>query len=404
MRAMFFVMLLALPPAGWTQTVITEADALRLVLERAEVADLEQGALLAAEADVAAARQWPNPSLSYSRETLGSSPAAVEESWMLSQTFDLSGRRGLRREAAGHRLVMAQADNAARRADQVAATRHSFHEALYRQEIVRLTEVWSRHFAQVEGMVEALAAAGEASGYDRRRLAREQQSAVARLSAQRAELGRELARLAAYTGLGVAPRVAGELAPPPLPTLEEAVACLEQRPDLQALTSRAEAAELEGRAAGRGAIPDITLGIGSKRVDNGLTAEDGVMFSVSVPLPLFDRQQAGQQRARAEAMQARGELGLMRAHAIGEVQGLRRLAEGLRNTALDYRQRAVTELPELIRIAEAAYQGGESSLLELLDAYRSALETETEALELERRARLAYIEFDLLTGSSQCKP
>lgn len=404
MRAMFVVVLLALPLAGWTQTIVTEADAVRLVLERAEIADLEQSALLAAEAEVATAQQWPNPSLSYSRETLGSSPEAIEESWMLSQTFDLSGRRGLRREAAGQRLVMAQAGNTARRADLSAEIRRAFHEVLFRQEVIRVTTAWVGHFERVEGMIDRLARAGEASGYDRRRLARERRSAAAQLAAQRAELGRDIARLVAFTGSTGDLVAVGDLLPPALLPLEDAARCLEQRPDLQVLARRAEAAELEGRVAGRGAFPDVTLGIGSKRVDNGVTVDDGVMLSVSVPLPLFDRQQAGAQRARAEAMQARAELGLKRAHAIGEVQGLQQLADSLRTTALDYRQRAVADLPELIRIAEAAYQGGESTLLELLDAHRSALETYTEVLDLERRARLASIEFDLLTGSSQCKP
>ena len=65
----------------------------------------------------------------------------------------------------------------------------------------------------------------------------------------------------------------------------------------------------------------------------------------------------------------------------------------------DYRARAVGESAELLRIAEAAYQGGESTLLELLDAYRGALEAEMTALDLEWKARQARIDYDLLTGS-----
>ena len=65
----------------------------------------------------------------------------------------------------------------------------------------------------------------------------------------------------------------------------------------------------------------------------------------------------------------------------------------------DYRTRAVGESAELLRIAEAAYQGGESTLLELLDAYRGALEAEMTALDLEWKARQARIDYDLLTGS-----
>ena len=125
----------------------------------------------------------------------------------------------------------------------------------------------------------------------------------------------------------------------------------------------------------------------------------GVALSLSVPLPVFDRQQAGQQRTAAEALQARAEYSVARRRAEGELHGLYRQAGQLRATAADYRSRAVASTPELLRIAEAAYQGGESSLLELLDAYRGALETETTALELEWRAREARIEYDLLTGS-----
>lgn len=191
----------------------------------------------------------------------------------------------------------------------------------------------------------------------------------------------------------------GVLLPLPLPSLETTLARLEQRPDLQLLSRRAEAADLEGRAAARGWVPDVTLAVGPKRVDNGITSESGVVFTASIPLPVFDRQQAGERRAAAEALNARAEYGLARARAEGELRGLHRQVEGLRAAAADYRERAVGASPELLRIAEAAYQGGESTLLELLDAYRGALEAETMALDLEWKAREARIEYDLLTGS-----
>jgi cobalt-zinc-cadmium efflux system membrane fusion protein len=125
---------------------------------------------------------------------------------------------------------------------------------------------------------------------------------------------------------------------------------------------------------------------------------------LSIPLPVFDRQQAGRQRAAAEAQQARAEYRLARTRAEGELRGLSRQAEALRTAAVDYRSRALAASPELLRIAEAAYRGGESSLLELLDAYRGALESETAALELEKRAREARIEYDLLPGAPNENP
>jgi outer membrane protein, heavy metal efflux system len=401
MRLTLSLFLLALPLAASAQTPLTEAEAVRLGLARADLADLERGAVQAAEADVIAAGLYPNPTLDYSRERTRGSPETVEQSWMIGQTFDVSGRRALHREAASRRVAAVQAGNAGRQLVLAAELRRSFHEALFRQETIRATETWMQRFARIEGGVGKLARAGEASGYDRRRLERERQTAEARLAAERAERERVLARLAALTGHPDELVLNGALLPPPLPPADAARARLDQRPDLQGLARRAESADLEGRAAKRGAIPDVTVGIGSKRVDDGLSRENAVALSLSVPLPVFDRQQAGQQRAAAEALQARAEYSLARRRAEGELHGLHRQAEQLRATAADYRSRAVAGSPELLRIAEAAYQGGESSLLELLDAYRGALETETTALELEWRAREVRIEYDLSNGSTE---
>ncbi len=401
MRITLSVFLLALPLAVWAQSPLTEAEAVRLGLARTDLADLERGAAQAAEADVLAAGLFPNPTLSYSRERIDGMPESVEQTWMLELAFDLSGRRGMHREAAIHRVASVTAANAGRRLDRVAEIRRGFHELLFRQQTILTTETWVLRFTRIEGMVDKLTRAGEASGYDRRRLARERQTAEARLAAERAERARVQARLVALTGQPAVTAVAGELLPPPPPSIESALAALDRRPDLQALARRAEAAQLEGRAAQRGGIPDVTIGIGPKYVDNGSTQDNGVALSLSIPLPVFDRQQAGQQRATAEALQARAEYRLARSRAEGELRGLYLQAEGLRATAADYRARALAGSPELLRIAETAYQGGESSLLELLDAYRGALEAETTALELEKRARDARIEYDLLTGSTE---
>ena len=401
MRFTLSVFLLALPLAAWAQAPLTEAEAVRLGLARADLAELERASVFAAEADVRAAGVYANPTLSYSRERIDGAPDSLEQTWMLEQAFDLSGRRGLQREAASRRVAAVSAGNASRQLQLAAEIRRSFHAVLRRQATLRATEAWAQRFARIEGMVDRLTRAGEASGYDRRRLARERQTAEARLATERAELERESARLVALTGVAQVPTLQGDMLPPSLPPLETALESLDQHPTLQALARRAEAADLDGRAAQRGTIPEVTVGVGPKQVESGGVRDDGLALSLSVPLPVFDRQQAPRQRAAAEARQARAEYRLARTRAEGELRGLYRQAEVLRATAADYRSRALAATPDLLRIAETAYQGGESSLLELLDAHRGALETEATALELEARAREARIEFDVLTGNPE---
>lgn len=401
MRKLIALLLAALLGTATAAEPLTEAASLRLGLARPELADLARGALEEAEADAEEAGLWSNPTLELGRERMNNAPGSREQTWRLSQPIDIGGRRGLRREAGERRVDAARSGNELRRAEQMAQIRRDFHAALFRQAVVDVTAAWVERFARVDGKVAHLQKAGEVSGYDRRRLARERQAAEARLATERGELARMRARLAASIGRGDladAP-LSGKLLPDAPPALESALARLDARPDLAALGHKAAAADLERRAAGRGWLPEITVGVGGKRIDDGITRDSGNMLTLAIPLPLFDRQQTGDRRAAAQALNARADQRLTRGRAEGELRGLHRQLGHLITVAADYRREAAASAPELLRIAEAAYQGGESSLLELLDAYRGALEAETTALELEWKAREARIDYDLLTGS-----
>ena len=394
MRHPLLLLLCALPFAAGAQT-LTEAETLRLGLARPEFTELQRAHVEEAEADVLAASTWTNPTLEFGRDKLGSER---ERSWQISQPFDLSGRRGLRADAARQRVRASEADNRGRRDERVATLRRTFHETLRLQEAQRAVGAWAQRFAVIDGVVAKLARAGEVAGYDRRRLAREQRSAEAKLAETRAELERSRARLAGLIGKEVGGELAGPLqpeAPPPLPELQGK---LPARPEFAALAARAEAAQADNAAAQRN-FPELTLGVGGKRVEDGPLRDNGNTVMLSFSLPLFDRQQAGDRRSAAQAMAARAELGLARQQAEGELLGLHRQATQLAAAAARYRSSAVAPSAELLRIAESAYRAGESSVLELLDAYKGALEAELTALDLEAKARLARIELDQLTGN-----
>ena len=183
--------------------------------------------------------------------------------------------------------------------------------------------------------------------------------------------------------------------PQALPDLQ---ARLGMRPDISALAARVDAAQADNAAAQRN-LPELSVGIGGKRVEDGASRDNGNLLLLSFNLPLFDRQQAGDRRTAAQAMAARAELGLARQQAEGELVGLHRQLTQLIATAERYRSDAVAPSAELVRIAEAAYRAGESTVLELLDAYKGALEAELTALDLEWKAREARIELDQLTGN-----
>ena len=95
---------------------------------------------------------------------------------------------------------------------------------------------------------------------------------------------------------------------------------------------------------------------------------------------------------------ARAERNLAFAEAAGAVRGLRAQAAALGDAGRRFRADSVVLSATLMRAAEAAYEAGEVGVLELLDAYRSAVGAELEGLELASGARRARIELDRVTG------
>ncbi len=388
------LLLAVLASPAWSAG-LTESEALRLGLSRPEFFELQQARLGEAEADVIEAGTWNNPTLELNQDKTGT---ASERTWQFNQPLDLSGRRGLRETAARHRVRATEAENRARQNERSAELRRAFHELLRQQEQTRAVGAWAERFGHIDKVVAKLAQAGEVSGYDRRRLAREQRSAEAKLAESRAEEERSRARLAALIGRPPDEGIAGMLLPEPPQPLPALQAQLATRPEFAALSARVEAAQNDNAAARRN-LPELTVGVGRKQLEDGPVRDNGNLLMLSFNLPLFDRQQAKDRRTAAQALAAQAELSLSRQQAEGELLGLHRQATQLIATAARYRAEAVAPSAELVRIAESAYRAGESTVFELLDAYKGALETELTALDLEWKARAARIEIDQLTGS-----
>ncbi len=291
---------------------------------------------------------------------------------------------------------------AADRIELSADIKRRFYEALYRKELVAAARAWDARMESISSTVQKLHKGGEVAGYDRRRIALERASAQARLRSEQAAYDKAWQQVAALSGrpaTSAAP--AGRLLPGEPAPLESLLSNLDQRPALRALTGRASAFALEQRAAQRGWIPDVTVGLGSKTVDNGLARERGSVVAVSVPLPLFDRDQAAAGKAAAQAREAGAQARLDRARLEGDIRGLWLQLRQLTMAARDYDTEAAAASGELMRIAEASYQGGESGILELLDAYRAAHEAQARALELHWSARQGAIDLDTIAGTAQ---
>jgi cobalt-zinc-cadmium efflux system outer membrane protein len=96
-----------------------------------------------------------------------------------------------------------------------------------------------------------------------------------------------------------------------------------------------------------------------------------VLLGVAIPLPLFDRNQAGVARARAEADLARTELARARTRVLAEVELAYAAWQSAQQRVLAFQRELLPQAEEVRMIAEAAYKEGAIDLLALLDAERT---------------------------------
>jgi cobalt-zinc-cadmium efflux system outer membrane protein len=371
--------------------VLTEDDAVRIAQGSQSVVALSAAQLDLARSDVERERRWPNPTLDYTRESAGE----TEQFLTLSQSFDFSGRRAMRRRAAELRVEATQQEVAGQQLDLARIVRSEFSRAANQQELVRALTEWSRKIGAAAETAARLQAGGEVSGYDRRRLERERIGAEARLAAERGALIAAQRRLASFLGSETVDGVTLQRpTPPEIPADAELTTRIEQRPDVAAIAKRIEAATLDQQAAQRWRVPLFDLTAGMKNTQ----ADSGAILSAGVSLPIFNRNQDELLRANAELAILNAQRTLLVTRARGEVGGLAAEARELRNAARLFREQALPTSERLTATAEAAYRAGEVGILELLDAYRTALDAEVEAAELEQRAREAEIELTRALG------
>jgi outer membrane protein, heavy metal efflux system len=388
-----------LPVGAGAQTLsLTESQALaRLSIESPRVQAV-RAAVDVARAEVMVAGRWPNPRLTYNRESV----VGVSENMLLvSQVLPLTGRRGLDARAASARVdaVNSRVDDEIRRLR--ADLRTAFTDLLAAQtrerELARSRDRL-RDLADVLGRREA---AGETAGFDRLRADREAIDIEADRAVAATERARAQAMLVSFFPSapgGVVEAVTTERSMVMLPAVEDLIARAEaSQPSLLALGHELEAAALAERAAGRRAIPEPELVAGTKSSNAG-TGDTGTVVSLHISLPLFDRGRPERAVALARAAQVRAETAGLRLSLRAQIAGWRDALLARRDNAAAYRTAVTANAEQIERIAQVSYEAGERGILELLDAYRIGASARVRQIALDTAVREAEIELEYVSG------
>ena len=400
-RLSWAAVLLALSTAaGAQQTALTETKAIRIGLDRDLVQQRAAGNLGQAQSEVLSAGTWPNPEFSYEREALEGLDL-VEQKIIVSQEFDVSGRRGLHMQAADLHLDAARYESEAWRAELIRKIRERYYEALFQQKRQTAHVETQKRIRLLNAALTRRHDEGDVQLYDYQRVITERAAIEAKVNNAAVDFNTSRLSLWALLGEGADDFqvLEGELLPLPPAALDQSSLSLNEQPALRHLQVRSEAYALQQRAESR-TFPDVTLGLGWKRDEVGDRSDDGLIINASIPIPLFDRRKSNQYSYQAQSMIASSEYQLAYDAAKAELKGLWQQSAQYRQNALRYRKDAVQAVNELIEIAETYYRAGEIGIIELLDAYRSALDAELTALEFEYKARSARIKLDYLVGEA----
>ncbi len=367
---------------------LTLSEAIHLALEDNPRLRVQEMSVQAAQAGVVTASKRVNPRLSVNMEGYplfeslrGPFFDSQEIAFRFDQTLELGGKRGLRTDAARLERSVAEAELEAGRRQLIREVRANYFEAVRAREELSIARVLLGDLDSIVRLNEQRLRLGQIAGSEYRRSQLERLTSVEEAEIRDLALHNAQAKLVSIMGvddLQVQPGLIDPLntqwpsptdseMPPRLPEHELVELAFENRPDLTASLRRLDRRTTETRYQKARLKPDLVVGGGYKR--DGV--QDGVVFGVSFPLRLFDRNEGGIARAEAEEIRSRQQVAfLRRVIRIDLHNALNRVHSAERRKGM-FEQELLPEAGEVRRLAGEAYRIGGMTLTDFLDVQRS---------------------------------
>jgi cobalt-zinc-cadmium efflux system outer membrane protein len=324
----------------------------------------------------------------------------------VSELIDIWNKRGYRTKAADegiqyHRLLL---EDVLREVTH--AVRSAFADVLRERAQLDFTHEVAARYSDTVRLSRSRFEAGEISESELRKI--ELEGLKYQNGLVDAQLEYDLARqqLAALLALSSEAGLPATLTKPPVAPQTRTVAELTQqalrsRPDYLAVAQSRRLAQATVSAAHREVYPDLTLGVAYTH-SSFLASGDNPNawgLAASMPVPVFDRNQANIGRANVNLQSTENDgirLELSIRHAVAEATRKLQRAEALLGiyTTGGMLDRAETSL----RVAERSYKTGATSLLGLLEAQRTYLETRDDYLRAVNDEQQSAIDLEYAVG------
>ena len=391
------------PMAGEAEAPLSLSLSLALELAGASAPSIEaaSASVRAAEAGRSVAGLRPNPTVNVEAETvvgtgLYAGVRSMEATTSLALPLELGGKRSARVAVASSQQDRAIIERAIAEADLRFAVTRAYADALASDK--RLANAREQLRITNEGLraADVRVRAGRASPIEVQRADVTRINAAAAL--ERAERAAEVARFTLGQRIGqpaAAPldrawfdRVDGRYGPiqpiDPAGTLALAAA----NADLATASAKVRLARAQR-------VPDLTLSAGARRLE--ATNDTAAVFSLSVPLPLFNNGKAAVDQASAERLRAEAQRRATQQDVAQAIAGAQAEAANAATSASTATGPALAAAEEAARIARIGYREGKFGQLDLLDAERTLAETRASAIEALLAYHIAQAQLERLT-------
>jgi cobalt-zinc-cadmium efflux system outer membrane protein len=354
--------------------------------------------LLAEDGAVRQAGLLPNPSLSLER--VDTRRDTRETTLQLSQPLELGGKRAARVQAAQRGREGAAAWLLQRRTEVRAETAAAWFAVLAAQEQLRLAQQASELAQRAAAATGRRVVAGKVSPVEQTRAQVAASTVGLELIRARSALATARVRLAALWG-NPSPRfeqVAGEIAAlPELPSLAEQRVLVARAPAMQVAGAELAWRQALTQVELSRRVPDVALTVGSKRSEE--LGRTQAVFGVSLPLPLFDRNQGAVLAAARRVDQARDGVAATAARLEAELVAAREEYAAARAQALALREEILPGAQSAYEAASTGFDYGKFGFLDVLDAQRTLLQAQSHYLTTLADAHRAQAAITRLLGA-----
>lgn len=390
------------PTAAENSAVFTLNDAVVAAGGVAPDAQAAQAGVQAAQAGRTIAGLRPNPTVQTQVENIaGSGPynglRSAESTVSLAVPIELGGKRAARIAVADAQTDRALLTAAITQADIRLQVTQLYVEAVSAERRLVTARDQARIAADAFNAARVRVQAGRASPIE------EQRADVARLNAvagvERAD------RLAVSARTNLARRIGrpvigsfdmGWLNQLPTAYGPELPASAEGTLALAAADADLAIADANVRLARSQRIPTVDAGPGIRRLS--ATGDTALIFTVTMPIPIFNSGRAAVSQAGAQRLQAEAQKRLTGLEVEQAITNARAEAGNAATTARNATGPALAAAEEAARIARIGYREGKFSQLELLDAERTLADTRIAAIDALASYQNARAQLERLTA------